>query len=522
MHESCSSSWRKLRLVNRVFCADITLLTPAECAPPLETALAQNPHLTSLPAPKPEVLAPQDLTVDIGTAEIFRLPEVQKAIKTDFVVLPCDLICELDGSALLQSWMVLEAGLGGATGGLIDGVPTHLSNGGEKSGRRGGLGVWYSTKGIDDVVTKNEETDFIATTPLPASSVAAPEGSLRPNVDKLVLSIPTATLKDITEEQQSFPVRHQLLKRHGRIKMKTSHRDAHVYFFPYWIKDMMRKNESFDSVAEDVLGWWAKAGWQDGLGDKLGLRDILEDSTHTPDADDMMASSMQFDEEIDLAGLSSTSVRTKSAAPIRHSSDTFASRVTPDITIDSQSSLIIPPILAYVQPKQTESSPQPLIRRVDTTALLLNISLRLAKLQSISEAALTGASPSPFAHQAKVAHPDMIQTQTRVNEADSLIAENVAIESRVQIMQSVIGVGCTIGSGSRLTRCLLMEGAVVGENVTLTGCILGRRCKIEGGVTQSRDGDRTRLTECEVQAGFVVPWGSKFTYSSPCMLEGQN
>jgi hypothetical protein len=102
----------------------------------------------------------------------------------------------------------------------------------------------------------------------------------------------------------------------------------------------------------------------------------------------------------------------------------------------------------------------------------------------------------------------MIQQQTRVSEIDSLVAENVTIGSRVNIKESVIGVGCSIGSGARLTRCLLMDGCTVGENVTLTGCILGKRCKIEGG--GPKDEDKTRLTECEVQPGYVVKWGSKF------------
>jgi hypothetical protein len=54
-----------------------------------------------------------------------------------------------------------------------------------------------------------------------------------------------------------------------------------------------------------------------------------------------------------------------------------------------------------------------------------------------------------------------------------------------------------------------MDGCTVGENVTLTGCILGKRCKIEGG--GPKDEDKTRLTECEVQPGYVVKWGSKFS-----------
>lgn len=510
---------------------DITLITPRESAAPLENALAQNPHLTGLPAPRPEVLAPKELTQTTGTGEIFRLPEVQNAITGDFIVLPCDLICELEGSSLLQSWMVLQSGLGGATGGIFNGTAEQMGSGGEKSGRRGGLGVWYPTKGLEGVSTKGEETDFIATTPLPPSTVPSPEGSIRRDIQKLVLSIPTSTVKDITEDEKSFPIRHALLKKHGKIKMKTSHRDAHIYFFPYWIKDMMRVNEGFDSVAEDVLGWWAKAEWQDGLGDKLGLREILEDGTNTPDAEDMMmASSMQLEEDVDLAAMSSTTSRsTVTAVPTRGSTELFASRVTgslrpdinvtpatPDVGVYPEKQLTIPPILAYVQPAQSEISTQSLIRRVDTSALLLSISLRLAKLPSIAEANAAGTQVSPYAHQSKVAHPDMVQAQSRISEVDSLVAQNVTIASRVNIKESVVGVNCTIGQGSRLTRCLLMEGAVVGDFVTLTGCILGRRCKVEGGAP--KDEDKTRLTDCEVQGGFVVEWGSKFFhFLSECL-----
>ena len=496
-------------------------MTPPESAPPLESALAQNPHLTSLPTPKPEVLAPKDLTTTTGTGEIFRLPEVIKAITSDFIVLPCDLICELDGASILQTWMTLESGLGGAAGGVENGVKVPSSLGGEKSGRRGGLGVWYSTKGLEGISTKHDETDFIATTPLPPPTVLSPASSLRSNVEKVVLSIPTSTVKDIYEEHKSFPIRHMLLKRHGNVRIKTGHRDAHIYVFPFWAAEMMQKND-FESIAEDVLGWWAKAGWQEGLGDKLGLRDVFGEDAQQQDADDMMADNESLeDDTVDLASLSSTSVR-RTNSSVQSDSDTAASRVPSSLrsALKPQKPLTIPPLLAYVQPSTTPANTptQPLIRRVDNSSLLLSISLRLAKLPSLAECTQSNTSPSHFAHAAKVAHPDMVQKQSRVSEIDSLVAENVTIDSRVNIKESVIGVGCKVGSGSRLTRCLLMDGVTVGENVTLTGCILGRRCKIEGG--SQKDEDKTRLTDCEVQSGFVVECGSKFLFScsgDPCI-----
>ncbi|TKX22818.1 hypothetical protein C1H76_4852 [Elsinoe australis] len=498
--------WYPLDWCYRMGVTDITLITPPESASAIESALATNPHLTSLPAPKPEVLAPTGLTQTTGTGEIFRLDEVAKAITTDFVVLPCDLVSELDGTEILQTWMTLQGGLGGAS-------HDRLSLGGEKSGRRGGLGVWYPAKNLEGISTKAEQTDFIASVALPKRAPAPPQGGLRGDVGQLVMSVPKSTVKDIVEERGTMPVRHMLLKRFGRVDMKTGHRDAHVYFFPKWVLDMMRANE-FESVAEDVVGWWAKAGWQVGLEEKLGLRGVLGEKEGS-DGEDMMNMSGLLEDQVDLQGMSSTSTKVGSKGKTENG---VASRVPAAIkeALD-QEPVTVPPILAYIQPSWAQAPEQPLIRRVDTSALLLSISLRLAKIQSTTESTANSSTPSPLAHPAKVAHPDMMQNQSRVSEADSLVAENVSIESRVNIKESVIGAGCTIGSNSRLTRCLLMENVVVGENVTLTGCILGKRCKIEGG--KGKD-EGTRLTECEVQPGFVVEGGTEAKNEKFMAFEG--
>jgi translation initiation factor eIF-2B subunit gamma len=442
---------------------------------------------------------------------------VQTAITGDFIVLPCDLVCELDGLSLLEEWMIQEAGLGGASGGLHDGHLSRSTIGGEKSGRRGGLGVWYPTKGEDGV--KGEETDFIATTPLPAPIVPSPRASLRRDLSKLVYAIPTDTVKDITEGGKTFPIRHSLLKKHGRIKMHTTYRDAHIYFFPFWVLEMMKRNASFESVGEDVVGWWAKAGWQDGLGDKLDLRDVLVPTeSDLPDNDGYLA-----EEEVDVASFTTTHPShssgdtSKGTTPVALASrvQTTPSPTSPNTLPPSSAKLQIPPILAYVQPLSAAS---PIIRRVDSAALLLTTSLRLAKLPSLHDAA-SKIPASPFAHALKVAHPDSIPVQCRVEADNSLLAENVTVSERCQIKESVVGTGCTIGVGAKLFKCLLMEGAVVGDFVSLTGCILGRRCMVEGG--SKLDKEKTDLRDCEVQDSYVVPWGSEsklFSLFTPYFL----
>jgi translation initiation factor eIF-2B subunit gamma len=465
--------------------------------------MSQNPYLTSLPNPRADILAPNDLTHESGTSDLFRLPEVQAVIKGDFIVLPCDLICELDGTGLVDAWMVEQGGFAGATGGLDgNGSIIAYGAGGEKLGRRGGLGVWYETRGEGS--KKNEETDFIATTPLPTSTVPPPADSLRRHISNLVYSIPTDTLKDITEEKKTFPIRHSLIRKHPRIRMLTTHRDAHIYFFPYWVAELIKRNEKFESISEDVLGWWAKSGWQEGLGNKLGLPQIFDGESEASSP----TGSQFVEEEIDVSKFSTTYCggmrENGTKTPTTLASRVLASSIIPESAKSlTESNVTVPSILAYVQPSNPT---EPLIRRVDTAHLLLTISLRLAKLPSIEEAGKELASP--FAHHQKVANKQSIPKRCRVEAENSLLAENVTIEEKTNIKECVIGYNCKIGEGARLLRCLLMENVEVGSNVQLTDCILGRRCKIEGG--DAKDNDKTVLKECEVQDGQVIEWGSKY------------
>ncbi len=405
-------------------------------------------------------------------------------MKGDFIVLPCDLVCDLSGESLIESWMVREAGLGGATGGNEEFTGPKMAVGGERGGRRGGLGVWYETKG--ETVIKGEETDFIATSPLEKCVVPPSKTSLLNHVSKLVYSVPTDTLNDITEESKSLPIRHSLIRAHSRIRMLSSHRDAHIYIFPAWVLDMINRNEHMDSIGEDVIGWWAKAGWQEGLGEKLNLNEtftVLQPSA----SDDNLLENNPAHDNIDFGSLSTT-----------WTSDL---RKKPEGL--EKEKLVVPPILAYLHPKAGK-----LIRRVDTAPLLLSISLQLAKLESVDA---TGKdASSPFAHTSKVAYPEGIASKTTVTRPDSLLAENVIVEDKCSIKECVIGANCTIKSGAKLQRCVLMDYVVVGKGCKLTGCILGRKCEI---------GEESVLQDCEVQENLLVVKKSKLSPPLPVVRE---
>jgi translation initiation factor eIF-2B subunit gamma len=475
----------------------------------LEAALSQNPHLTSLPAPSPSVLAPQDLTLTTGTAELLRLPEVQSCIKSDFILLPCDLICDIPGESLLDAWMVTQAALDGSPepDARNNSSPKIVGLGGEKVGRRGGMCIWYQTRGREESV-KGEVADFVVTAPLEhdeAPVVYPPvdgPGSIRYGLSKLVYAMSMDRLKEKMEEEKGLRIRHSLVDKHARVKMLTTYRDAHIYLFPYWVKEMAKRNEKFESISEDLVGWWAKAEWQSGLGEKLGLREVFE-SKDDHGGEYGSHDGETLEEEINLQAMSTTKTGSlqqlgdSSSHFENHAETPFASRVNtsdlgPAAAFEGKKTkLTVPPILAYVQ-SSTPSAP--LIRRVDSSALLLSVSLRLAKLESIEEAGRVNASP--FAHAQKVAYPAGVAQRCTVTKADCLLAENVTVEEKCVIKESVIGANCHIASGARLTRCLLMDGAVIGERCQLTGCIIGRRSKI---------GRESVLKDCEVQDGNVVP-----------------
>jgi translation initiation factor eIF-2B subunit gamma len=509
--------------------ADITLVCPPSAAAAISTALNTNPFLTGLPYPRPDLLAPKDLDQNTGTAEILRLPELQAAVTSDFLVLPCDLVCELGADKLLQAWMVKSASLGDLLG--VGGSNSNNANatrsgngdattttGAAPAPRSGGLGVWYQTKTATPV--KGEETDFIATVPLPASSVLPAKGSLFPHMSKLVYSMPTDSLKDLVEDRKGFPVRHGLLRRHPRIRMLTTHRDAHIYIFPHWVMQFIKENERLETIGEDVVGWWVKAGWQKGLSTKLGLDKILRgqgygDSDNSNDRN----SNGEEKQHASIRGGGGSSSRTlgvdsttisapTSVAPVSRvdsqgsnnsssssspPSKTEAATITaadqnePE-TADSDENLV-PPMVAYIHPSQEESAP--LIRRVDTAQLLLQTSLQLAKLPSLEET----DTPSPFAHARKVAYPEGVKPRTTISRQDSLVADNVTVEEKTSIKESCIGANCQIGEGAKLSQCLLMDGVVVGRNCKLTKCILGRRSQL---------GEGCVLTDCEVQENLLV------------------
>ncbi|OAP64383.1 hypothetical protein AYL99_00355 [Fonsecaea erecta] len=506
--------WYVLDWCYRMGVTDITLITPPTSKDTIAAALAQNPYLTSLPSPSADLLAPESLEYTTPTAELLRLPEVQQVIKSDFLVLPCDLICDISGDHFLETYFTRLGGPGGigASSGLdFDMSRNELSSlGGERRGRRGGLSIWYNTVDREESV-KGEECDFMCTSkldpehnlPLSKTATLQAQGVLR----KLVWTMPMSELWDQCEEDKSWKIRQSLLRKYGAIKCMTKYRDSHIYFFPFWVKDFAKLNEDFESVSEDLVGTWAKAEWRKpSYRARFGARKIFSHRLSSAE-NEVPSHERPIEEEVDLLSLSSTHVTNHRLPQPTEAPRTarLASRVQRGsedriLSADSESQTseesgpvpLVPPMLSYILPSTPDA---PLVRRVDTTPLLLSVSLSLAKQPSIEECLSTKSAVPPFSHPAKIHPTATIAPRVTISRSDTLIDSNSTIATQCVIKNSVIGASVAIGTGSRITGCVIMDGATIGDKCVLTGTVVGKKAKI---------GNKCSLTNCEVQDGNVV------------------
>jgi len=500
--------WYPLTWCHWAGITDITLITPSEAAPALEAALATNPALTGLPRPAPTVLAPKGLKLESGTAECLRMEEVRRIVRGGFVVLPCDLVAEVEGSEILGLWMGMNPLAGdvlssGASSSGQRGQSKRTSGGNQKAG---GLCVFYPTPSAspsNDPSAKKQnqrdETDFLATAPLP-STLRNP--AILGSLEQVVLAMPTDTLKDTLDDSHNlFRLRPRLLTAHPRVRMRMRWRDAHIYVFPRWVLDFVARNKGWESLGEDVVGWWAKARWQgQSLSEKLGLEDVLGEGDEDREEVDRDGEG-EMEEMVDALALSSTWA---APAPIPATgrvqrTPTLASRVSSTTPQSAQnnnddrniSPPRVPPLLAYIQPASSpDTSPSPIIQRCDTPAHLANISLELAR-QSFMPT-------HPWSFSYKIDPTATIGQQARISSDDTLIGANSLIGARCNIKESVIGANCSLGSNVRVVRCLLMDGVMVGDGCQLTGCVVGVRARL---------GEGARLTDCLVAPGFGVEGG---------------
>lgn len=457
-----------------------------------ETYATREPHPSAgknpKPLRKPKIVGVSSPGSKTGTADVLRHPQVYNHIKKDFMVLSCDSICEIPATTIIKEWMLLPETVGD---------------------NKGALGVWYEVK-----KEKGVERDTIITGPVPRYDL---ESHLRTTEAR------TDSTAELTYLLQNFgsrtddgkgdiEIRRSLFKHHPKVMYHSLYRDAHIYIFPAWSLKFILNNprNKLKSIKDDVLGWWAKAGWQgSGLqAHNLGILGILsrDDGNDGGKSDSLSVASYHDDEvtEADVEkflGLSSMGQSGHSAAPgtangrkeintrgwfptknkipspvdspISNSSE---EKVFKKIKKPAYNGLFCPGIAVF-KPKMTITplATTPLIRRVDTLPLYLSTCLELAR--------------NPAYNTKPIHSSAVIDSKANVSNIDSMVGAGTKVEEKVLVKRSVIGKDVRIAASAKIQGCVILDGAQIGANCKLEGCIIGRHATV---------GDNSSLTSCQV------------------------
>lgn len=124
------------------------VLTLAEHIAQIQSYLRSHTFITPI-----QLEASSPLDDNLGTADVLRVAHRNGWITSDFVVLPCDLVTDIEPEEVMRIWMVDQAGFDGDMGNR--GRRSSMA-GEDDGGRRGGLGVWYETKGEGAVKGQGE------------------------------------------------------------------------------------------------------------------------------------------------------------------------------------------------------------------------------------------------------------------------------------------------------------------------------------------------------------------------------
>lgn len=451
------------------------------------------------PLQKPKIIGASVPGSKAGTADVLRQPQVYNLIKKDFMVLSCDSICEIPATTIIKEWMLLPETLGD---------------------KKGGLGVWYEIK-----KEKGVERDTIITGPIPRYDLEANLRTTEARTD------PTTELSYLLQNfgartddgKGDIEIRRSLFKHHPKTMYHSLYRDAHIYIFPQWSLKFILNNPSnmLKSIKDDVITWWAKAGWQgSGLqAHKLGILGILDgDDGKDGQKSDSLSMTSYHDDEVTEAdvenflGLGSMrqsgwptteaamkarkEINTRGWFPTKNKipspadspvSSSSGEKEFKKIKLPPYNGLYCPGLAVY-KPQMTITplATTPLIRRVDTLPLYLATCLELAR--------------NPISNPKPIHSSAVVDAKASVSNIDSMVGAGSQVAEKVLVKRSVIGKGVKIGASAKIQGSVILDGAQIGPGCKLEGCIIGRFTHI---------GANSSLTSCQVVEDVYLRDGSK-------------
>ncbi|KAG4305105.1 hypothetical protein PORY_001275 [Pneumocystis oryctolagi] len=176
---------------------------------------------------KVQVYAPSSVDDVLGTADVLR--KIHDKIKSDFIVLGCDLVTNLPPHEILDFHRIH--------------TPTVTS-------------LLYD-------ISKND--NFVLSKDSGRKMFFGINKS-----DNALVCIKSAA--DVNEE---FTVRTSMLWKYPQICIATTLRDSHLYVFKRWVLDLIVQNERISSVQEDLIPLLVKCQYQSLLLKRYDIREII-------------------------------------------------------------------------------------------------------------------------------------------------------------------------------------------------------------------------------------------------------
>ncbi|CAD6573277.1 MAG: hypothetical protein TREMPRED_000764 [Tremellales sp. Tagirdzhanova-0007] len=411
-----------------------------------------------------------------GTARLLR--RFKNFIKTDFVLLPCDLV-----------------------------PPATLS--------------------LSSILDKHRSAPDAVLT----SVLYEPVEAVRDGEEKLLVALDSESdelllIQPLEGLEETLDLRMSLIASHPKLSLTTRLLDAHIYIFRRTILDLLasRRSKDLDSIREQVVPWLIKGGWQKGL--KERWTPILS----PPRRDPFAAALARSTSDIRPSTLS-FSYPTPDSSPNSYDRtplpQTTSTTPLPGVG-PTESDVIVDGAFGRKKARQgqapwtcrvivcgpahtSEPTPTEKSGKVDKTKPNIEPDhlIRANSLAGYWELNrrflrnLSGSGPTTS--------PRVVNTATMTDEAalpplsssaqispDSLLGEGTRVGDRASIKKCIVGRHCNIGRGAKITGCVLWDFVTVEENARVENAILCSYVRI---------GEKAVIKDCEFGTGFEAKPG---------------
>ncbi|CAO3615490.1 unnamed protein product [Cunninghamella blakesleeana] len=166
---------------------------------------------------------------DFETAEALR--SVKNKIDRDFIVIPCDLITDLNPRDLLDQHRVSEATM---------------------------TALFYEPSNLEGGSKDDELSPYVG---------------IEPKRNALVY-------KANRSDDEDFSIRMSLLTKFPRVRIHTDLQDAHLYIFKRWVIDMLEEKENIASISDDLIPMLVKCQYQKKMLEKENVNQYASKYQH--------------------------------------------------------------------------------------------------------------------------------------------------------------------------------------------------------------------------------------------------